>query len=295
MEKANSSVPKPRKTSVLSNYEISVSIAFKRDCEVFLVEFAKQKTLSYAKFANIWQLKNMSYIFADQTYVSLLKTLCEECFAILTQCIIHQKNVYMKIGALYLLYGLYYKQPIEGMVKIRVSYDEYTIIKDLMDEMAKEKYMEPLFIFAKLKADVAFNYVGCSMPRSIRFIKNTKKAFTAHTLNANFGENPLSKFEGILQDESVVKLQDTCKRYEMALKKNSSIYPNIDQFKSTIMDDLNAAHKKLFSEDHSTPSEQIETDLKILNSRQEIKLRALKSENATYRGAKQVLTAIDLE
>lgn len=122
----------------------------------------------------------------------------------------------------------------------------------------------------------------------------------------------LKRFKNVLKNDCVVNLQETCNKYESALKRLSSKYkiiistvitlkyylakyPNIDQFKSTVLDTLQTSHQKVFNYsntfDEVTNSEEKQLELRRLD----IKTKAMKNNTAEYRGSKSVITAMDLK
>lgn len=55
----------------------------------------------------------------DQDYKVLLEVLCEICFEVAKKCMYNENNLFIRLGAFYMLYGLYYKQPVR-FVKMNV-------------------------------------------------------------------------------------------------------------------------------------------------------------------------------
>ncbi|KAJ8980812.1 hypothetical protein NQ317_000544 [Molorchus minor] len=145
---------------------MELAVAFKRDCEDFLEDYERMKSLNYDDFTKIWQSKKFTYVFADQKYALLLKDLTEQYFYNVKKYIMFPKNLYTQIGAFYLLYGLYYKQPLRGFVKIRLTLDEYKKILELIQTLKDIGQYQAVFIFAKMKAEEVFVYTA--QPETVR-------------------------------------------------------------------------------------------------------------------------------
>jgi len=292
----NQQFSRPRRCTVLANYEKTVLSAFKWDCEAFLEQFEKENTFNYADFAKIWQLNSFTFIYADQTYVGPLNVLCEVCFLTVKKYIMFQKSLNIKVGAFYLLYGLYYKQPIENLVKIRLTLKEYRKIKELMNEMLKRGQHDILYIFAKMKSDNAFLYVAEPKPIVIELNKSIKS--TTHiddTFQARGSESSLIKFKDILENDTVKKLQDTCNEYDTLLEKFAEKYPSVNKFKSTVIEEVHKAHRNVFDQATSAFLQNSDPEDNTGQSfRQKIRQKAMTNKNAVYRGSKKVLTAVDL-
>ena len=82
---------------------------------------------------------------------------CEETLHIAKQFILLSNELVDQIGALYLLYGLYYKMPVEN-VKIRVTAKEWHKFLEFHKIIKIEKLYDASYIFVKLVTDNAFHH-----------------------------------------------------------------------------------------------------------------------------------------
>ncbi|XP_060534034.1 snRNA-activating protein complex subunit 1-like [Cylas formicarius] len=290
-QSSNSCPPtKPRKSSVLKIYEKSVLTAFKFDCENFLEYFESLKSFHYTDFANLWQVRQFTYIYADQNYVTELTTLCEVAFSTVKKYIVFRDNPYIKMGAFYLLYGLYYKQPIKGLVKIRLTLSEFKSIKELMYMAKSQNHFEPLYIFAKMKCDKAFLYVAHYKP--LKPSNNSKHSNTTFddTFQGKGTESSLAKFKDLIQDGLVKDLGTVCTKYDAAFRKYAEICPSLSLFPSSVIEEFDRAYDNIFGSNLKNNS----TDTSVANKRRSIRQKAVTNQNAVYRGSRKVLTAMDL-
>jgi len=287
---------KPRKKSYLVNYKKSVYFAFKSDTETFLRKFEKEQTFNYADFANVWQATNFTFVFSDQSDVKPLKVLCDICFATVKKYITSETGPYIQIGAFYLLYGLYYKQPIRRLVRIRLTLAEYRRIKDLMNEMLSKGQYDALYIFAKMKSDEAFVFVAHPKPLSVSKMPFNLDMQEDDTFTSKGIESCLYQFEDILKDDTVQALDKTCKEYEAKLSEFAKLNPGLVPFQTTVIRDLEEAYQKVYMRE-SAVSEQEEPKTVVENlrlTRQSVRNRALANKNAQYRGSRKVISAVDL-
>ncbi|CAH1155535.1 unnamed protein product [Phaedon cochleariae] len=284
---------KRERKSLIYHYDTEIASAFKVDCEEFLDEFESLQSFNYSDFVEIWQHKNFSYIFAGQNYALLLKEFCENCFYSVKKFIMFPRTLYSQIGAFYLLYGLYYKQPVRDWVKIRLTLDEYERIVELIQEMSNRDQLDAVYIFAKMKAENVFTYVAQrrQLGPEDRFVKCIQLYYN-DTFTSSKTQSSIVKFDEICTSSELVRqLQSTNAEYQEMLKKYSDVYPGISTFTSTIIDDLEAARRK-FNCGDPTP-EDVSNKESVRETRQSIREKAMKNQHAVYRGSREVVTAVD--
>lgn len=108
----------------------AIAAAFKQDCDVLLNDFASFHTTSFEKFSEIWRDMRFTSVFMFDTkkrspeFVRL-------ALLIAKQYLFHEDS-YTQVGALYLLYGLYFKQPKQyvtfcSIYHFYIFYDYYII------------------------------------------------------------------------------------------------------------------------------------------------------------------------
>ncbi|KRT84125.1 hypothetical protein AMK59_1889, partial [Oryctes borbonicus] len=158
MSCSNEEKPMNSRREEVKRYK-AIQLGFKKDCEKLLQRFADLQTFSYEKFAEIWQDMAFSLVFSGKSSYNEFRHYTEVFLFECKKYHIFTKNIYIKTGAFYLMYGLYYKQPLIGFVKIRVTYDEFAKILEFVKEMKKLKQMQPLYTYCKMMADNVFDFV----------------------------------------------------------------------------------------------------------------------------------------
>lgn len=91
---------------------------------------------------------------------------CEEALTIAKQIMLSSMDVIDQVAGLYLLYGLYYKIPVEN-VKIRVTLKEWQTFLSFHDKIREEGFFDTSYIFVKLVTDNAFHH--CLFGNEVRF------------------------------------------------------------------------------------------------------------------------------
>ncbi|KAJ8965525.1 hypothetical protein NQ314_004066 [Rhamnusium bicolor] len=171
--------------------------------------------------------------------------MCENYFYIVKKYLVFPRNIYVQVGAFYLLYGVYYKQPLKNWVKIRLTLDEYKAISELITEMKARQQNDAVYVFAKMQKDQVFLYTALRKPLGPedRFVKSFELYYTFHSYQT---ESALSKFNQILPNSEIIQgLEKTNKEYQECLRKYAEKCPSLAHFASTIVDDLNGAYSKV--------------------------------------------------
>ncbi|KAG5895501.1 hypothetical protein JTB14_034817 [Gonioctena quinquepunctata] len=297
----NKSKKSSQEKKSLYQYDRELASAFKVDCDELLDEFEKLQSFCYVDFAKIWNQNNFTYVFAGQSYVLLLREFCENCFFNVKKYIMFPRTLFTQIGALYLLYGLYYKQPLKGWVKIRLTLEEYQKINALIQEMKSRRELDSVYIFAKMKVEDAFLYVGLrkQLGPEDRLVKRYQIYYN-DTFTSSKTQSSLAKFQEICTSSELVdQLQTTNHEYQESLRKYSAKNTSISPFPSTIISDLQQAYRN-FQKDETAPMEEEveeegDDETTLIGKRTSIRNRAMANKNAVYRGSKKIKTAVDMD
>ncbi|XP_076680498.1 proximal sequence element A Pbp45 [Andrena cerasifolii] len=130
---------------------------FKEDCEQLITRFERANDIRFQTFCEIWKEMKFSLVFTGRpTFIELLE-FCEEALNMCKQFLLLPPRFKERVGGLYLLYGVYYKMPIEQF-KIRVKLDDWRSILDLHAEIKEAEHLDTNYILCKLIADGAFHF-----------------------------------------------------------------------------------------------------------------------------------------
>lgn len=134
-----------------------VTRGFKEDCQRLITRFERANDIRFETFCEIWRDMRFSLIFTGRPcYLELLE-LCEEALHVCKQFLLLPPRFKERIGGLYLLYGIYYKMPID-LFKIRMSLDEWRIVMELHAEIKEGEHLDANYVLCKLIADNAFHF-----------------------------------------------------------------------------------------------------------------------------------------
>lgn len=226
----------------IPEFDRIIATAFQADAENLLSEFEKKRSFKFSDFSSVWKGLMFSYIFSEQPYYTLIETFMDNSFFIIKKFIMFPRNIYTEVGALYLLYALYFKQTICEWVKIRITSEEYVVLENLIHRLQGKGELEPLFIFDKLVKANAFNYV---FQRKVlapepRYLKNCVD-FIDDTFQMHRETNPRNNLKNMLNEGNFLEnFTQTLNDYRQALSNFAVYNPGLSTFSSTLVDDLNS-------------------------------------------------------
>ncbi|XP_056632877.1 snRNA-activating protein complex subunit 1-like isoform X1 [Diorhabda sublineata] len=283
--------------ALMYQYDKELASAFQADCEIFLDEFEKYQSFRFMDFQQVWHQQKFSFIFAGQVYALLLRDFCENCFYVVKKYIMFPRTLYTQIGAFYLLYSIYYKQPLRTWVKIRLTFDEYQKLYELITEMSHRQQIDVCYIFSKMQSEGAFLYVAHRKPLGPedRFVKDVQM-YINDTFTYSKTQSAITKFKD-LQDKSglISEIESTNKEYSELLQKYAGKCSQLKPFSSTLIDEIQAAYTNFQNDGKNSNSNEGTTVKKseIQTSKHSIKNKAMLNKNAVYRASKKVKTAVD--
>uniref|UniRef100_A0A182FLE7 snRNA-activating protein complex subunit 1 n=1 Tax=Anopheles albimanus TaxID=7167 RepID=A0A182FLE7_ANOAL len=109
----------------------NISCGFREDCLHFLSNFASRESPYFETFCKEWRKANFQYIFCGWTTDVEKVEYTQEVLYIVKQCFLCSQRPLERIGALYLLYTLYMKQPMLSFCKIRVTLPQWQRFREI--------------------------------------------------------------------------------------------------------------------------------------------------------------------
>ena len=141
---------------------ILTAIGSQFDCEALLNNFVASDGGSFAEFASEYKRMHFSMIFAGREPGTELGEFTRELLHIAKSFLFSAKELKKKVGCIYLLYSLYYKQSVGA--KIRFTNSELVSLFASLQEMKRENFLEAEFIFYKLYLSGAFHFTATTSP-----------------------------------------------------------------------------------------------------------------------------------
>ncbi|XP_017884438.1 snRNA-activating protein complex subunit 1-like isoform X4 [Ceratina calcarata] len=138
-------------------YETMVTRGFKEDCERLITRFERADDIRFETFCEIWKEMKFSLVFTGRSCFLELLEFCEEALDVCKQFLLLPPRFKERIGGLYLLYGIYYKMPIDQF-KIRMKLEDWRIVMDLHAEIREAEHLDANYVLCKLITDNAFHF-----------------------------------------------------------------------------------------------------------------------------------------
>ncbi|XP_041365124.1 eukaryotic translation initiation factor 5B-like [Gigantopelta aegis] len=139
------------------------------DFENLLKSFTETETVRYEQFAEVWRKMKFSMLCAGRQNDREVREFMDECFHIALSYYLPPYNFQVRVGGLYLIYGLYFTQLCFPRSKIRVTLDQWKQILEFQEDAKSQKHLDVDFCFQKLLFKHAFLFVATSKqvyPRS---------------------------------------------------------------------------------------------------------------------------------
>lgn len=223
--------------NVVNSFENNLARAFKIDVEKLLLSYEKEQTLSYDPFVKIWKGMTFSLIyglvnkatataintafpscFSGNNVAAELKVFTELLFRITVKYLLTERSIFAQTGALYVLYGLYYKQPISCWLQIRLTYDQAKTLNKLINSLKENVAEEALYVYATLCSDDAFDYVASEFPRGLEF-KYCRQEDAGQVFPYMTDEESVNSSLQRIMENDLVELEEVDALYQDELKK----------------------------------------------------------------------------
>ncbi|KAK3108890.1 hypothetical protein FSP39_018062 [Pinctada imbricata] len=140
----------------------NVTAGVRSDFEQLLQRFTDTETVRYENFAAIWRDMKMTFLFAGRLNDRETREFTEDCLHIALQYYLPPYNFQVRVGGLYLLYGLYMTQPLVVKAKIRVTPEKWDSIVEFQGEAHRQEHLDVDYVFHKLRVVRAFLF--CATP-----------------------------------------------------------------------------------------------------------------------------------
>ncbi|XP_018336786.1 snRNA-activating protein complex subunit 1 isoform X2 [Agrilus planipennis] len=254
-------------------YEARLQGACQYDFEKVLLQYASKNVFSYPAFSKIWKESNLNLLFAGQQYGDDIGRFTEICMYTALKLFIFPKDIYTEVGAFYLLYALYYRQPVKA----------YKNLMKLVNKMRTKKQYDFLYIYGRLRLVKAFYYVATVTPLGISSNEMNLQEITPDT----FINRKIDLTERItnLLAENLDDIRQIQSEYVTAVRQCSLQYPDLE-----ISSDLSFMQETEQLENcvktggiiHFVHSSDTNTQ-SVDKRKSELKKRAYQQTNKTYR------------
>lgn len=137
--------------------------------------FDENETLRISYFQKVWHDMKFGLIFHGRQDYRELYEFTEDLFDSIKRNLMPSNLFALRSAAFYLLYAIYFKQPLRPIVKIRITFEEYSDLVDWMKELRSDTHWELVYCWAKLLTDHAFVFVASTQHLGLEFSSKNHK------------------------------------------------------------------------------------------------------------------------
>ncbi|ERE74131.1 snRNA-activating protein complex subunit 1 [Cricetulus griseus] len=151
------------------------------DCEALLSRFQELDSVRFEDFAELWRSMKFATIFCGKMRNLKKNMFTKEALALAWRYFLPPYTFQIRVGALYLLYGLYNTQLCQPKQKIRVALKDWDEVNKFQQDLINAQHFDAAFIFRNLRLDRAFHFtampklLSCRMKKKIQQTEVTQK------------------------------------------------------------------------------------------------------------------------
>uniref|UniRef100_A0A0N7ZAY2 Uncharacterized protein n=1 Tax=Scylla olivacea TaxID=85551 RepID=A0A0N7ZAY2_SCYOL len=147
-----------------------IASGFLKDLTTLLEAFDEQDSWRFTAFAECWQKSQFSLVYRGRYNFKELLEFSQEICLWTKKFLSPIHSLKWRLGALYALYGLFYRHPFRHLYKIRMEMKAYENMVSLVRNFhSSAENPDPAYIFYKLTADGAFHHVASSDEMGLDF------------------------------------------------------------------------------------------------------------------------------
>ncbi|XP_029297908.1 snRNA-activating protein complex subunit 1-like [Cottoperca gobio] len=144
-----------------------------QDVEELLAHFQQTDSVRYEEFSAIWREMGFSDVFIGTTSRSELKRFCRVALATAVKYFLPPYSYQIRVGGLYLMFGLYNTQLAVPPVQIRLALRDWAQVQKFVKDSVDSGHQDVVYIYQKLVASKAIHYTA--MPHLLTFLKQRKR------------------------------------------------------------------------------------------------------------------------
>ncbi|XP_059160095.1 snRNA-activating protein complex subunit 1-like [Physella acuta] len=196
------------------------------DFKRLINSFLELKTVRYEAFSEIWRSKNMSFLCAGRCSDRETREFIEKILLVAQEYFLPPFQFQVRVGGLYLLYGIFQIQPLLPKVRIRVTSSQWKDIVYFQQQAAQQHHLDVVYVFNKLIFEQAFHfcYSSVEVVNSCLIEGDDNEMDLADDMKEeNSSVNQLFVYESI---EKLSYLQDQYQRMKVSLAGPNATKPD---------------------------------------------------------------------
>ncbi|XP_065113276.1 snRNA-activating protein complex subunit 1a [Paramisgurnus dabryanus] len=153
----------------------------KNDCEDLLGRFQQTESVRYEEFSAVWRGMDFSSLFYGHQSIHEKRSFTRLTLTVAYNYLIPPYSFQIRVGALYMIYGLYNQQLVWPKEKVRIAIKDWCHIQQLIADAKSCKHLDVAYIFFRLLSEKAFHFTA--MPKKLTFISGDR---VQHNVNEEF-------------------------------------------------------------------------------------------------------------
>ena len=118
--------------------------------EKVVERFVRFNSLRFKYFTNVWQEMAFSLIFNGRKMFRELWEFTECALRVVKEMFLKTSETFEKVATFFLLYGLYFKQPIRPQVKILLTHSDYLSMLIFVEDCRKREQWDVAYVWAQV-------------------------------------------------------------------------------------------------------------------------------------------------
>ncbi|KAJ8009219.1 hypothetical protein DPEC_G00086620 [Dallia pectoralis] len=190
------------------------------DFEELLGRFQQTESVRFEEFSAIWKNMGFGRLFYGFLTGFEMREFCQLTLTTTFNYFLPPYSFQIRVGALYLLYGLYYTQLALPKAKIRIALKDWKQIQKFYQDCANSQHYDAVYILKKLISEKAVVYAAMPKPLNFRVGKKDNQ----HKVCEEFRDRPQRVKELLYTDVlEVANIQSHYERLKASVLANSSI------------------------------------------------------------------------
>lgn len=203
------------------------------DCEALLSRFQETDSVRFEDFTELWRNMKFGTIFCGRMRNLEKNTFTKEALALAWRYFLPPYTFQIRVGALYLLYGLYNSQLCQPKQKIRVALKDWDEVLKFQQDLINAQHFDAAYIFRKLRLDRAFHFTAMPKLLSYRMKKKIQRAEVTEEF-----KDPNDRVMKLITSDVLEEMLNVHDHYQNMKHVISADKSNPDKALSLIKDDF---------------------------------------------------------
>ncbi|NXX31254.1 SNPC1 protein, partial [Nicator chloris] len=212
---------------------VSAVPGLKEDCEELLGAFLQADTVRFERFAELWRERRFHTVFYGRIRALERNKLTKKTLDLAQQYFLPPYSFQIRVGALYLLYGLYNAQLCQPKQKIRIALKDWPEIQKFQLDLLDSQHYDAVYIFRRLRLARAFHFTA--MPKLLTY--RTKKKIEENDFKEEF-RDPCNRVNSLITNDVLEELMNVHDHYQKMKCVISADKSQPDKALSLIKDDF---------------------------------------------------------